>query len=229
MRKFYFVIAILLAGIHVQAQYKKATFLNKSGRTYDVGFAGHFIPDGGGVVPGILFSYGRDRGRRIFHWFDVELLLPTNYTYKTVDKDFPQQSLTVNGKSNLGLVWRYNFAGYLTNIENTDAKFKPFAVVGLNFLLAGGASNGYSVSPESSYPEKVVLSSVFSYGANIGLGSTFNMTEKIGLKLTAGYNYQNQVALDEYYASDGYKAYVVYPSHPYVTFGVRFTMVGDGD
>jgi hypothetical protein len=75
MRKIYFAVAILLAYSSTQAQYKKASFLNKSGRTYDLGFASHFLSGGGGTVPGIYYSYGRDKGKRTFHWFDLELLL----------------------------------------------------------------------------------------------------------------------------------------------------------
>ncbi len=118
MKKFYVGIVILLACSGAQAQYKKASFLNKSGRTYDLGFAGRFLSGGGGTVPGIYYSYGRDKGKRIFHWFDLEVLLPTRFTYNTVDKNNAETVVTVSGKSKLGIVYRYNFAYYLTDAEN---------------------------------------------------------------------------------------------------------------
>jgi hypothetical protein len=218
-------MAILLAGTHVDAQYKKASFLSRSGRTYDVGFSGRFLGDGG-TLPGVYYSYGSDRGKRIFHWFDLELLLPTKFSYQTVDKSESQIPVTVTGKSKLGLVYRYNFACYLTDVENSESKFKPFATLGINFLFFGGTAKSYEVSPEYANPTKMVGTSNFSYGANAGLGGIYELSDKLGLKVVAGYNMQGVVDGNDY-ISEGYTTYKVLPSHPYITVGLRFLMVGD--
>jgi len=228
MKKIYFGIAILLAGSSVQAQYKKASFLNKSGRTYDIGFAGHFLSGGGGTVPGIYYSYGRDKGKRVFHWFDLEVLLPTKFKYNTIDKSDLETPVTVTGKSKLGLVYRYNFACYLTNVENTESKFKPFITAGINFLLLGGNPQSAEISPSYADPVKMLTYDAFSYGANAGLGCIYTLSEKIGIKAIAGYNLQGQLSSD-YNNQEEYSVYKVYSNHPYVGVGVRFVMTGDGE
>lgn len=225
MKKIYVGIAIALLCSSAQAQYKKASFLTKSGRTYDLGVAGHFLNDGAGTRPGIYYSYGRDKGTKVFHWFDLELLLPTTFKYNTVDKEDPQTIVSVTGKSKLGLAYRYNFAYYVANTENSDAKIKPFVTAGINFLLVGAGAKTYAYTPEESDPVKVPHFEAFSCGANIGAGGIYAFSETVGLKFTAGYNFQTQIDTDQY--SKEYTAYKTFTNHPYVTFGVRFLMGGD--
>jgi hypothetical protein len=228
MKRIYLGLAILLACGTVQAQYKKASFLNKSGRTYDLGFSGRFLNDGAGTVPGFYYSYGRDKGKRVFHWFDLELLAPTKFHYATVDREEPSTIVNVTGKSKVGLVYRYNFACYLTDIENADTKFKPFATIGINMLLLGGNARTYEYSPKNSNPLKYVGYDNFSCGANAGLGGIYAMTEKIGIKFMAGYNLQTQVdPTSSANAPAGLTSYKVFTNHPYVGVGFRFLMSGD--
>ena len=228
MKRIYFGIAILLACSSVQAQYKKASFLNKSGRTYDVGFTGRFLRGGGGTVPGIYYSFGRDKGRRVFHWFDMEILLPTKYKYNTYDKNNPEVAVTVTGKSKLSFLYRYNFACYLTNVEHSESKFKPFITAGVNIAALGGGSNGYEYLPYDSDPAKIVDDNPISFGGNAGVGSIYSFSDKIGIKIMAGYNLQTQVSPGNYYSNE-YSLYKVLSSHPYVGVGIRFVMTGDAD
>lgn len=229
MKKIYFGIAIILACSNVQAQYKKASFLNKSGRTYDVGFAGRFLSDGGGAMPGIYYSYGRDKGKHVFHWFDLELLLPTKFKYNTVDLDDATVPVTVSGKSRLSLLYRYNFAYYIINTENTESKIRPFVTAGINFLIAGGSAKTYDYTPEETSPLKIpAYGNNFSYGANAGIGGIYAISEKIGIKLMAGYNWQGQLSPD-FNNNYGQILYKTYSNHPYVSAGVRFVMTGDGE
>jgi hypothetical protein len=226
MKKIYFGIAILLACTSTHAQYKKASFLNKSGRTYDLGFTGHFLSGGRGTAPGIYYSYGRDKGKKIFHWFDLEVLLPATFKYNTFDKANPATAVTVNGKSKLGLAYRYNFAYYLADAENTESKLKPFAAAGINFFILGGGAGDYEYTPAIADAEKVPDYNPFSYGCNAGLGTIYTLSEKIGIKVTAGYNLQGRFTAQKYTSNEN-SYYKVLSSHPYFGVGIRFIVTGD--
>lgn len=225
-KKIYVAIAIAVMCTGVQAQYKKASFLNKAGRTYEIGFAPHFIGKGVGTMPGIFYSYGRDQGKHFFYSFDLELLIPTKFTYTTYDQRDPLTPVTVTGKSKLGLGYRYNFSYYLVDPENDELKVKPFVTAGINFLLVGGGgARSFEYSPESTDPHKIPASSNFSYGANLGVGGIYSISQKLGLKFTGGYNFQGQFNGD--FNSDDYETFSAFPSHPYATIGIRFLMTED--
>ena len=220
MKKFIIMALIALSCMKAEAQYKKASFLNSTGRTYDVGFAARFMGDGMSTMMGIHYSYGKDRGKRLFHWFDLELLLPTKFTYKTYSNDDPNITSTVSGKTKIGLSYRYNLAGYLTDITKTDAKFKPFAALGINVIIFGATANEVVGTPTLIDAVITPVFFTFSIGANAGLGCLYNFNPKIGMKFTAGYNFQTNT--DTGY--DSGEKYDLYKSHPYITLGVRFTM-----
>ena len=228
MKRIYFAIAIMLLSFNSQAQYKKASFLNKSGRTYGIGTSLRFMGGGGGAIPGFYYSFGRDKGKRIFHWFDIEVLLPIKYQYKTFDTNEPSKQLTVSGKSSASMAYRYNFAYYLKDIENSDSKFKPFATVGINGAVFLGTANGYTVSPTTYYYiDKTPVTDAMLFGVNGGLGGIYDLSKKIGVKFTGGYNVEVQYVATDY--SSGSSNYKVYASHPYLTVGLRLLINGDGD
>jgi hypothetical protein len=226
MKQIYLSIAVILACNIATAQYKKASFLNKAGRTYDVGFTGHFLSGGGGTMPGIYYSYGRDKNKRAFHWFDIEVLLPTKFQYTTYDKNNPEAPVTVKGKSKIGFAYRYNFAYYLINAETSGSKIKPFVTAGVNILAIGGGGtiDGYDYPPNTD-PEKIIDANPVSFGANAGLGAIYSFSEKIGIKLTAGYNLQAQMSPGNFNESSS--VYKVFSNHPYAGIGVRFVMTGN--
>jgi hypothetical protein len=218
-------IIMLLCG-NVEAQYKKASFLTKSGRTHEVGGMARFLSSAGaGTMPSFYYGYGRDKGKRLFHWFDLELMFPTNFKYSTYEVSSPQDKVEVSGKSKIGLAYRYNLAGYLTNPES-ESKIKPFATLGINVMIVGGTAKSYTTYPEFADPYEVPPFSSFSYGGNAGLGAIYNFSNKVGIKAAAGFNYQGLFNGSEF-DGDNYKAYNFLGSHPYFSLGVRFTMEED--
>ena len=230
MKKNYLIALMVLLSINMHAQYKKASFLTKAGRTHDIGGAGHFINDGNVTLPGIFYSYGKESTeKRIFHWFDLELTLPAKFSYKTQDA-VSQNPVTVSGKSSTGLIYRYNLAYYLMDNSNADNKLLPFITAGINFTIAGTKIKTVVYSPESfTDVKKTPAADGGNAGANLGLGGIYNFTSKVGLKLTAGYSYQVNANANGFNQPDGYSIYNVFASHPYVTLGVRFRMDGDDD
>ena len=229
MRKIYLFMVILFVCSCVQAQYKKASFLNKSGRTYDLGGMGHFLSGGAGTFTGLYYSYGRDQGKRTFHWFDLEVILPTKFSYTTFDRNNSGTAVTVTVKSSLLFMYRYNFAYYLNEPENSESKFKPFVTAGVNIKISGNNASNYELKPDNTVPAKVADFTGFSMGVNAGIGGIYALSEKIGIKVMAGYNVQSQQNPSGYSGSEGYTIYKVYSSHPYVGLGIRFLIKGDGE
>lgn len=207
-----------------EAQYKKASFLNKSGRTYDLGGTAHLLSEGRSMTPGFFYSYGKDKGKRLFHWFDLELLLPIKADFTTTDRT-SKETVNVTAKSGVSLIYRYNLGCYLLNTSEEAVKLKPFVTAGVNLLLSGGFAKEWTTNPEYADTPETLAPRSFGYGANAGIGLMYNITEKFGLKAAAGYNYQSYV--DDKTTWDGGKPYFLYNSHPYVSVGVRFTMESD--
>ena len=224
MKKIYTVLVLFLACNAGQAQYKKASFLSKSGRTYGLGATEHFLGGGSGTMPGIVCSFGIDQGKRFFYSTDIEILLPTNFKYTTVDGIDNSTPATVTGKTKVGLLVGYNFCYYLTDIETADTKFKPFASLGLNILTLGGVGS-YQISPSTVYPAKFVDDFSFNFGGSAGLGCIYSVSEAVGIKVNAGYTVEARLKKGE--SGSGYTPYNIYPSHPYVGIGVRFTLKGE--
>ena len=229
MRKIYLCMVILFVCSGVQAQYRKASFINKSGRTYDLGGMGHFLGGGAGAFPGIYYSYGLDQGKKTFYWFDLEVILPTKFSYNTVQRNNTSIPVTVNYKSKVAFTYRFNYAYYLTNPENTESKFKPFVTAGANFILTSMEPMVYETKPENSDPARQSNFDGTSFGIGAGIGGIYAITENFGIKVTAGYNLQYKNKTSQYVPADGATVYHVYGSHPYVGLGIRFVIKGDGD
>lgn len=222
-----FLAVLVLFCAQSQAQYKKANFLNKKGRTYEFAGTAHFLSEGHATLPGIVYSFGREHEeKRTFHWFDFEALLPTKFSYQT--EDFTTKApVTVSGKSSLGFVFRYNFAYYLMNNSNADNKLLPFVTAGLGMAIAPPGTRDIVYTPQDTYdPQKQPVSTDLNLGVNLGAGLVYKFSPVVALKAVGGYSYQYNTNTDmgNSYTSDGYSSYIVYTSHPYASLGIRLTM-----
>ena len=226
MKHCFFAVLILI-GAQSHAQYKKANFLNRKGRTYEFAGTAHFISAGHATVPGILYSFGREHEeKRTFHWFDFEALLPTKFSYATEDHT-TKAPLTVSGKSSLGFAFRYNFAYYLADNSNADNKLLPFVTAGVGTSFGGPQAREIMYTPQDSYdPQKQPVSSDLNLGVNLGAGLVYNFSPVVGLKVSGGYSlqYNLNASTGDSYSADGYDIYNFYTSHPYATLGIRLTM-----
>jgi hypothetical protein len=229
MKQISLIVIVVLSCLCVNAQYKKASFLNKNGRTYDIGGGLHLITKANATVPSFIYSYGKDSEKRIFHWFDLELLFPTSFSYETRDTE-TKVPITISGKSTLGFIYRYNLAYYVLDNNKEENKLLPFVNAGLNIVVAGADVSPAKllVSPDTYQyyeAEKAPKSQGISLGANLGAGAIYSFKKNVGLKLTAGYNYQyNKSRVDDFNNTDDF---FFYDSHPYVTLGIRFRMERD--
>lgn len=172
------------------------------------------------------YGFGIDAGKRLFYWTDIEILLPSAFKYTTVDNYDNQTMVTVTGKTKTAVSFRYNFAYYISNTENTDSKLNAFIACGFNFGMLGEAKN-VSVVPSVNQPAKYLDDSNISFGANLGLGGIYTFTDQWGIKLTAGYDVQSKPMGT--HSSASYTPFKIFSNHPYVGIGIRFIIAGDVD
>ena len=236
MKKINLLLALAILTTIANAQYKKASFLNKDGRTYDLGISPHFLSNSSATAMGILFSYGRDKGNnRIFHWYDLELILPTTFKYTTNGTTYDNNTnayvtipnVHVTGKSTTQLIWRYNFAYYLLNNQDEKNKLLPFVSAGINWCLSGASPSGVltvdnnaSVYDLDKYPAPVSL----SVGADVAAGAIYDITKVIGAKILLGYNFQKNYHSSLSGSSLQSEYYYFLDNHLYGSIGIRFRM-----
>jgi hypothetical protein len=226
MKKFYLSVLIVLILAQADAQYKKASFFNRTGTTNELTVSERFAKDSKTTFTGVSYGFGRDRSEHFFIWNELEFILPTTFSYDTYDHSSGTGKVNVSGKYSSGFLYRFNVGYYLANAKNEDAKFKPFITAGVNATLSLIKPKTIYYSPDQyTDPQKIAIDQGFNYGINAGLGGVYNFTQKIGLKVVAGYSYQRQAnALISY---DEYDYFTPFGSHPYVSVGVRFTKESD--
>ncbi len=229
MPKRLIAILILVCSIHqTYAQYKKASFFNKSGRTYELATNFHFLGKSNATLVGIQYSFGRDKGsQRFFHWGDLELLLGSKFSYTTptvgLDESQPTE-VKVSGKTPIGLIYRYNAGFYLNDITKEDNKILPFLTGGYNIVILGSSLKSYKIDPDVSedYLKERPNGTVFSLGINLGAGAVYKINKTMGIKLAAGYDLQYNISSNDDSGDSETKIFKYYSSHPYVTLGLRF-------
>ncbi len=225
MKKIQTLALILLATMVAQAQYKKASFFSKGGRTYELGTTAHVMSDGKGAPLGFYFSWGRDKTEsHFFRWTEIVVLPPYKYQFQTLastlDNPGNKESISVSGKSSTHVVYNFNVGYHLLDRSEDEKKILPFVFLGFNVVLAGNIKEeNYS----SGYYdlEKEGAGDGFSLGVRGGAGVLFNLTEKAAIKLAAGYNYQFNFGVDNYSTS----TYDIFTSHPLVSLGIRFRLL----
>jgi hypothetical protein len=105
------VLIALLLTVSLSAQYKKASFFEKEGRTYELGSRIYMMGDGRGNPIGYTIGFGRDRaGKQFFSAWEIQMIPSYKYSYATVDEN--DGPVYKNGQTNT--LWIYSPTyGYL--------------------------------------------------------------------------------------------------------------------
>lgn len=216
MKKISISVSLFLICVSLAAQYKKASFFGKNGRTYGASAVLYSMGDGKGSPVGYAITFGRDRdGKQFFSSWEMQLIPSYKFSYSTTTVD--DQPLVVSGISKTHLVYAVNYGYYLLKNDDEKRKIKPFVSAGFNIVMLGGVKT----SNNDNYDNKEPLSSEnFSCGLKGGVGCFYNFTPKFSLKLDGGYNHQFNLSTNTYL--DDSKAYFMFTSHPYVSAGIRF-------
>ena len=223
MKKSFLLFAVTFLVAALNAQYKKASFLNKSGRIYDVGTAARIQNGGRSSSIGFFVSYGKEKAsKRLHHWFDLELNLGNKYNY-TSPANNSTSSVQVSGKTGLDFAYRYNLAFFLADNSNEEKKVLPFINLSVGYTYGSGHNNNYTENPDNGsslqkYP--IENNSNIHYGA--GAGVVYRINQKIGIRGSVAYYGITDTGNPAY-------NYSTIAKHPAVSVGVRFRMERDDE
>ncbi|MBO9563566.1 MAG: hypothetical protein J7621_12355 [Niastella sp.] len=203
----------------VSAQYKKASFFEKTGRTYGLGTRLFALGDGKGSPIGYTLSFGTDQdGKQWFYNCDITYLPSYSFSFNTTN--YNDAPVTVSGTTKPNLILGYFWGYHLLKNENNEQLFKPYATLGFQMSTLGGPKEEDLVN-DSWDNKKVVGERNFSGGLGGGVGTMLNFTSWLGLRLEGGYMYQFN------FKKDGANTYHLLNKHPYVTAGLRFRVVSE--
>ncbi len=211
-----FLIVLTVHAV-VNAQYKKASFFTRNGKFYGINTGVHLYGNGVSVAPVIGFASGKDKGKNhVWHWWDIEGVLPSKYKYTSADYTPSKPAVSVSGKTTFMLNLRYNWCFYLGNNQDDAVKGIPYIKAGLHLSLWAreGKAGEETVTPSTGTPAKTPDISGAT-GSDLGLGYAYRLTEKSTLFCTAGYRLMLGPDNKE-------TQFNVAPSHPYVNVGIRF-------
>jgi hypothetical protein len=223
MKKIIPTIVILLFSFALSAQYKKASFFGKDGRTYELGSQLYAMGDSKGSPIGLKIGFGKDKdGKRFFSSWELQFIPSYKYSFTTTD--FQDEPVTVSGKAKNHFIYALNYGFHLLKNEGSERKVQPFITAGLNMVLSGGVKSE-TRTPDSYDLKRATIDQVFTGGIGGGLGCLINFTSKLGLKLQGGYNYQFHFDGSGNYPET--ETYHLFTSHPYVSVGLRLRVAAD--
>lgn len=217
MKKLSLSLLLLCLYAGVSAQYKKASFFEKTGRTYGLGTRLFALGDGKGSPLGYTLTFGTDQdGKQWFYNCDITYL--PSYTFSFNTTNYNDAPVTVSGSTKANLIFGY-FAGYhLLKNENSEKLFKPYVTAGIQASTLGGPKETVNDSWDN---KKVVAERNLSGGIGGGLGALLNFTPSLALKLEGGYMYQFN------FSNKGQNTYQLLTKHPYASAGLRFRIVSE--
>jgi hypothetical protein len=218
-----------------QAQYKKASFLTKSGRTYELGINTRLIGGGNKTAIGYLFTYGRETNtKKMFHWFDIDFTPRTYYAFNTTGdidiqlgaKDVP---VNVNGRTASTFSYKFNVGYHLLDNNNEKNKLLPFVNLSTGFIIAFKDGIEYTTTPSNvTNLKKYVVdgNSVIALGG--GVGVLYKFTPKFAIRSTV--NYYSTINIDRpLIIKEGYSKFMTMKAHPNITLALRWTIDKETD
>jgi hypothetical protein len=219
------IIALTMFFVNAEAQYKKASFLNKTGRIYDIGITGRLQNGGRSSSPGFFLAYGKESTeKRIHHWYDMELALGNKYSYSSTVSG-SSNKVQVSGKSRPDFSFRYNLAYFLADNSSEDAKLLPFINIGIGYVTSGLSIDSYTLNPDNgNYPEVTPLSSRGSLTYGGGGGILYKLNANIGIRASVAYYGVSNLNNTDMYSQT---YFLTLANHPAVSLAIRFRMDRD--
>jgi hypothetical protein len=236
MKKIGTLIALVSFITSANAQYKKASFLNKKGRTYDLGITSRMLGGGNSAAFGINFSYGKETSeKRTFHWFDLDYVQGNKFAYNTTAEIFgfggnPSIPVVVSGKTGSTFAYRYNFGYFVLDNGNLENKILPYVTFSLGTIFAVKGNTTYEVSPTSAvggYLDKQVTNLNIGYTTGIGAGVIYKVTGNFGIKLNAAY--LGVLSAEKLKTTITKNIFVTLPNHVSISLGAHWLLDRDDD
>lgn len=223
MKKFIPVLFAVLIGTAASAQYKKASFFGREGRTYEFGTTIHAFGDGRSTTPGFKFAFGSDReGKHLFTFYELQYITGIKYAYTTMGDYFAPQPVAVTGKTR-GYGWFGVNVGYFILNNDNEKAVKPFVALGANVIYGGFAEDetkdNETRTPDTDYREMETDRRPADYGVSGSLGCMIKLKGRFGIRVNGGYTHMFH--LGEQNTEYG-KPYNVFDGHPFASFTLRF-------
>lgn len=215
MKKFISTGVFLFICCVLFGQYKKANVFTKEGRTYGLGTRYYAFGDGRKGVLGYQISFGSDQdGKQLFYSWDFSLIPSYTFSYQT--SDYNDDPITITGTSKTQLNFSVNY-GYFLIPNEGDQVFKPYVSAGINVSTLNGVKSfdDNNTFGFKKYPEDGGL----NMGIGAGLGGFLALGSLFSIKIEGGYNYQHNFNLG---GRESGPVYLMYPSHPYGSIGIRY-------
>jgi hypothetical protein len=223
MRKLIPTVLVLFLSVSLSAQYKKASFFGKQGRTYELGTELHAVGNGQGSPMGLKLAFGRDQdGMRFFSSWELQYIPSYKYAYDTKEMN-GSQAVHVNGTTKSTFIYGVNYSFQFLKNDDPERIVKPFAFFGFNIVLSGGIKSE-TYTPETYDLAKQTDWADFNMGLIGGVGALVNLNQKFGLRIQGLYNKMVRVGLDDH---SGYETFKLFDSHPSVSVGLRFRLVSE--
>jgi len=220
MKKISVTLVALFVCITLSAQYKKASFLEKEGRTYAIGTRMYAMGDGKGSPLGYFLGFGKDAdGKQLFTWWEFQFIPSYKFSFETANYD--GLPIVVDGTTKATFIYAYNFGYHLLKNESAEQKIKPYVTAGFNMKAFGGVKESYynDGSNKKSVPE-----TAWGFGIGGGAGCMYNITSWLALKVEGGYMHQFNFTPED---NADHESYFLFTSHPYASAGLRFRLVQD--
>ena len=220
MKKLSSIALLFFICFSLSAQYKKASFFGKEGRTYGIGTQLYPMGDGKGSPVGFAITFGRDRdGKQFFSSWDMQFIPSYKFSFATINA--ADEPITVSGASKAQLVYGVNYGYHLLKNDDEKRKVKPYVSAGFNIVMLSGIKS-FETENNDYVNKKYLAYENFSAGLRGGLGCLYNFAPKLSLKLDGGYNHQFNMSMQD--VAENTASYFLFTSHPYVSLGVRFRM-----
>src|ERR1043165_8772662 len=134
MKKCVPAIVALLLSYSLSAQYKKASFFQKEGRTYEFGTQLYAFGDGKGSPIGFKIGFGRDRdGKQFFSSWELQFIPSYKYSFSTTDEN--NDPVQVNGDSRSQWIYAVHYNYHILKNDDEERIIKPFVSAGFNIVL----------------------------------------------------------------------------------------------
>jgi hypothetical protein len=225
--KLFSVLALLCSTTF--AQYKKASFFNKDGRTLDLGTSFSFIPNGGGK-PTLSFIYTAsvEANKLLSPYSELELMAKTNFSFVGSSRYGIGSDLKkYNGTGPLYIMSKYGVQYRLIKPEtSSETKLVPYIKAGLGFGV--GFSSNYTltdedgISPSTGSTDPTIPDHELFLVAEPGAGVTYYFSKKIGIKIGGSYMYVKQLA-----KSDGQTTFFPVQSHLRVNLSFKYRVFSE--
>lgn len=214
MKKINVTLLVLLISLSGIAQYKKASYFGKDGRTYGLGTRIYNLGGYSGTVLGYTLSLGKDSdGKQFFSGQEAQFI--PSYKVQLMVLDVSGGYKSMNFTTKLQFLYGINFGWFLLNNDNSERKVKPYVNFAIGVKFTGGIKETYD------FTDEIAADLPFSINLNGGAGLIYYMKPWLGLKAEGGYSYQNSLSNS---GRDQKESYAL-PNHTYVNAGLVFRII----